>query len=443
MKKRTPAVSKSAAPGVFLLTIGDEILDGRILNTNSSWFGEQLRLAGIPVSEARSVPDQVPAIAAALREGARFPVVIVTGGLGPTNDDRTLEAAALTFRTPLKESKESLRHLRARYKARGLPLTPPRLKMALVPKGARVLPNANGTAPGVQLRALGAEFFFLPGPPLECRPIFERQILPFAKKKLHGRRLLRREFWRTFGRGESDVYQRVSSIVEALEQRFPETVAFGVHISFPYIDLTLEVRAGTGKVRVAPKEIEAACKDIDRALGSLCFSREREALSDAVARLLKQTRQTVASAESCTGGLLGKMLTDASGSSQFYLGGVVSYANAAKETLLGINKKLLQQHGAVSEAAVRAMAENMRRKLGADFALAISGIAGPQGGTETKPVGTTYVAFSTKERTRTMHQVILHGQGSRDQNRVIAAHLALDALRTELLGFNKTGIPVN
>jgi nicotinamide-nucleotide amidase len=423
--------------------VGDEILDGRIQNTNAAWFGEQLRLSGIPVSESRSVPDQIPAIATALREGARHPVVLVTGGLGPTNDDRTLEGAAAAFRLPLAETKDSLRHIRSRYQARQLPLTPPRLKMALIPKGARVLNNANGTAPGLQLSIKGAEIFFLPGPPNECRPLFERHVLPLAKKALQDRKIQRREFWRTFGRGESDVYQRVSSIVEALEQRFPDLVNFGVHISFPYIDLTLEVRSGSGKKRASPKEIEAACKDIDRALGFLCFSRERETLAEAVARLLKQEKQTVASAESCTGGLLGKMLTDAPGSSEFYFGGVVSYANEAKEILLGLNKKILQQHGAVSEAAVRTMAESIRRKLGTDFALAISGVAGPGGGSDAKPVGTTYVALSSKERTRTMHQVIFHGQGSRDQNRVIAAHLALDALRTELLGFHETGIPVN
>ncbi|MGZ3653151.1 MAG: CinA family nicotinamide mononucleotide deamidase-related protein [Bdellovibrionota bacterium] len=430
-------------PGVFLLTVGDEILDGRIQNTNASWFGEQLRVAGIPVSESRSVPDQVKAIAAALRDGAAYPLVIVTGGLGPTNDDRTLESAAAAFKAPLAQTKASLQHIRSRYQARGVPLTPTRLKMALIPKGAKIISNPVGTAPGVHLRAKGADFFFLPGPPGECRPMFERNVLPLAKRALRSRRLLRREFWRTFGRGEGDVYARVSSIVEALEQRFPESVNFGVHISFPYIDLTFEVRDTARGKRPAPRELEAACKDITRALGTLCFSRERESLADAVAKILKQDRLSVATAESCTGGLLGKLLTDTPGSSAYFVGGVVSYANSAKEVLLGINKKTLQQGGAVSEACVRGMAEGIRRKLGADIALAISGVAGPGGGTETKPLGTTYVALSTRERTRTMHQVILNGQGSREQNRVLAAHLALDALRTELLGFHETGIPVN
>jgi nicotinamide-nucleotide amidase len=434
---------KRRAPGVFLLTVGDEILDGRILNTNQQWFGEQLRFAGIPVSESRSVADQVKAIAAALKEGASHPIVIVSGGLGPTNDDRTLEGAATAFRRALGETKESFQHIKVRYEVRGIPLTPARRKMALVPKGAKVLANMNGTAPGVHLRVSGCDIFFLPGPPSECRPMFEKFVLPVAKRALRSRKLLRREFWRTFGRGEGDVYQRVSSIVEALEQRFPDSVQFGVHITFPYIDLTFEVRDSLKGRRPAPKEMDAAVRDISRALGTLCFSRERESLADAVAKLLRTERMSVATAESCTGGLLGKMLTDTSGSSAYYVGGVVAYANSAKETLLGINKKILQHDGAVSEACVRAMAESVRRKLGADFALAVSGIAGPNGGTETKPVGTTYVALSTRERTRTMHQILLQGRATREQNRVLAAHLALDALRTELLGFHETGIPVN
>lgn len=433
----------ATAPGVFILTVGDEILDGRIQNTNSAWFGEQLRYAGIPVAESRSVPDHSGAIAAALKDASAQPVVIVTGGLGPTNDDRTMESAGKAFRLPLAPTKESLQHIKSRYQKRGLELTAPRLKMAAMPKGSRVLQNPTGTAPGVHLRSKGTDFFFLPGPPNECRPMFEKFVLPVAKKSLRARRLLRREFWRTFGRGESDVYQRVSSIVEALEQRFPDSVAFGVHITFPYIDLTLEVREAQKHTRPAAKEIDGACRDIERALGTLVFSRERESLAEAVAKLLLQERATVATGESCTGGLLGKMLTDIPGSSRYYLGGFVTYANKAKESMLGVNKKLLDQHGAVSEPVVRSMAENVRRKLGATFALAISGVSGPGGGSEEKPLGTTYVALSNKERTRTMHQVLLGSQGSRDQNRILAAHLALDALRTELLGIHETGIPVN
>jgi nicotinamide-nucleotide amidase len=398
-----------ASPGVFVLSVGDEILDGRIQNTNAAWFGEQLRLAGIPVSEARTVPDATRSISSALREASRYPLVLVTGGLGPTSDDRTLEGA----------------------------------EAALGSKGRRALANPVGTAPGVRQRARGAEYFFLPGPPGECRPMFERFVLPFAKKALRSRRLTHRSFWRTFGKGERDIFQLAGAAAVGLERAFPDSVYFGIHISFPYIDLTLEIHAAPKGKRPPAREVELACERIDEALGPLCFTRERESLAEALARLLLERRLTVATAESCTGGLLGKLLTDTPGSSGYYIGGAVSYANSAKEILLGVNKKTLKEEGAVSEGSVRAMAEGIRSRLGADFALAISGIAGPGGGSETKPVGTMYVAISSALRTRIVRQVILRGRGSREQNRVVATHLALNALRTELLGSHDPGIAVN
>jgi nicotinamide-nucleotide amidase len=434
---------KTKENGVFLLAIGDEILDGRTQNTHATWFAEQLRLAGIPVAESRAVSDRLPAIASTLRDAARFPLVIVTGGLGPTNDDRTLEGAAKAFGLPLLESKAALRHLQKAYSARSLELTPTRRKMALAPKGARVLNNDNGTAPGLHLVHKGCDFFFLPGPPNECRPVFLKDVLPAAARRVRSRRLLQRDFWRTFGRGESAVYQQIQPLVETLEKRYPETLNVGVHIVFPYIDITIEAWKVPGRKSPPRTELERAADQISRALGSLCFSRSRESLAETVAALLRERKLTVATAESCTGGLLGKLLTDIPGSSTYYLGGVITYANSAKGLLAGVNKKSLSRHGAVSDLVVSEMAEGVRQRLGANYALALSGVAGPGGGSAEKPVGTIYVALSSGERTRTVRQVILGGKGSRDQNRIIAAHLALDALRSEILGFVENGIPVN
>lgn len=416
--------------GIFLLSVGDELLDGRTQNTNASWLGEQLRLAGLAVSEIRCVSDRIEDIVAALKAAAAYPAVIVTGGLGPTNDDRTLQGAAKAFRRKLGQTKASLAHVKSRYEARGLPLTEARLRMALIPKGGEVLENRNGTAPGVALNINKTNFYFLPGPPNECRPIFEKEILPDLRKK--GRKLALRKFWRTFGRGESDVYQRVASAVENFEKKYPATFAFGVHISFPYIDLTLEV--WEGKKKPTKKEITALSGLIDKQVGELCFSRDRISLADAVAALLLEKKLTVATAESCTGGLLGKIFTDRPGSSAYYWGGVVSYDNSAKEILLGVNRSTLERHGAVSAETVKEMADAIRRQLKTDYALAISGVAGPGGGSAEKPVGTVHVALSSKAGTKTAHQVILNGKGSRDQNRVIATNLALDLLRNALRG---------
>lgn len=431
-----PRNQKQKPKGVFLLSIGDELLDGRTQNTNASWFGEQLRLAGVAVAEVRCVSDRIEDITKALRAANDYPLTIVTGGLGPTNDDRTMEAAAKFLKTPLQETKASLAHVKSRYEARGLELTSHRRRLALVPKGSIILDNPTGTAPGVRLK----RFFFLPGPPSECRPMFTQNILPLAQK-MAPRRLLRREFWRTFGKGESDVYNRIAPIIAELEKTYPGSINFGVHISFPCIDLTLE--AWDAKKKPSGKILDEATHKISAAVKDICFTRERENLADAVFRLLKEKKLTVSAAESCTGGLVGKMLTDMPGSSDVYLGGVISYAYSAKEDLLGVKKETLEKYGAVSEETVREMAEGCRTRLKSDFALALSGISGPGGGLPNKPVGTIHVALSSERGTKTLHQVILFGRASRDQNRIIAAHLALDALRTELLGFHGTGFPLS
>jgi nicotinamide-nucleotide amidase len=312
----------------------------------------------------------------------------------------------------------------------------------LVPRGAQILENETGTAPGVLIQKKKTLFAFLPGPPTECRPIVLRDLIPIARERVGGKRLYRREFWRSFGRGESEIYQRVAPLVKNLEKRFPLSVSFGVHISFPCIDLTWEVW-DTGEARPGDEEIDRVVKQITEALGPLCFTRRRESLAETVFQLLQKNQRKLATAESCTGGLIGKLLTDIPGSSEVFLGGAVSYANEAKEILLGVPHETLETHGAVSEETVRAMAQGIRERLRADFGLAVSGIAGPAGGTKEKPVGLVYVGISGEQGTKIVHQVILNGQGNRDQIRVIAAHLALDALRREILVSHGSEIPVH
>jgi nicotinamide-nucleotide amidase len=422
---------------VLLLSIGDELLDGRTQNTNASWFGEQFRLNGIKVTEVRCVSDDLPEIVAALKAGSKFSFVIATGGLGPTNDDRTLQGAAKAFRLPLARTKASFEHIRSRYEARKVELTAARLRLALVPKGSKILQNPTGTAPGVQLRVSGTEFFFLPGPPHECRPMFEKDILPLAKRKLAGRKLVRREFWRTFGRGEGDIYSSVKPVIDALEQKYPEAIRFGVHINFPYVDLTLEHWKTPGGKNPGESELDSAVKDIGRALGMLCFTRERETMPEVLVKILQHLKVTLATAESCTGGLVGKLLTDIPGTSSIYVGGVIAYANEVKVGLLGVRPETLESVGAVSEQAAFQMAEGARERFGSTFALSLTGISGPGGATPTKPVGTLYVALSDEQGSQTMHHVILGSKGSREQNRIIAAHLAFDALRRRILGVSK------
>ena len=433
---RRPRPAPAAAPayghGVLLLSIGDELLDGRTQNTNASWMGEQLRFAGVPVAEVRCVSDRIEDIVRALHEGRNFPLVVSTGGLGPTNDDRTLAGASAAFKVPLTRTKASLEHVQSRYAARSLPLTEVRLRLADIPKGSKVVPNPTGTAPGVELKAGTTTYYFLPGPPSECRPMFTASILPIAQKKVAVKKLVRREFWRTFGKGEGEVYGRIAAAVEALELKYPRTFSFGVHITAPCIDLTLEVWNVKGERRPAEEEIEELISHVNQEMGSLVFTRERETLVQAVSRELAARKLTLATAESCTGGLLGKALTDIPGSSAYYWGGVISYDNRAKEVFLGVKPETLKRVGAVSEDTVREMAEGVRARLKTDYALSLSGVSGPHGGSAEKPVGTIHVALAGPGGTRTLHQVILGGKGSREQNRNVAVHLALDLLRDAL-----------
>lgn len=419
--------------GIFLLSIGDELLDGRTQNTNATWFGEQVRLNGISVAEVRCVSDRIEDIVSALKYGEKFPIVISTGGLGPTNDDRTLQAASKAFRKKLASTNESLKHVTDRYKARNLPLTESRLRLTLIPQGSKIIANPTGTAPGVHFKKAKTDFYFLPGPPNECKPMFEKKILPLAKRKVSERKLLHREFWRTFGRGESEVYQRIAPLIDQLEKKYPKTFTFGVHISFPCIDLSFEVWSDGKAKRPTKVEISEACSAISDAIGDLCFTRSRETLPEMMFRYLKEKNLTIAAAESCTGGMLAKLITDFSGSSKVFLGGAITYANSAKEILVQVKRDTLQKHGAVSEEVVKEMAEGIRKKLGADYGIAISGVSGPDGGTAEKPVGTICLAISGPRGTKTLRQSILAGKGNRDQNRVIAVHMALDLLRGEIL----------
>lgn len=427
---------KKRRQGILFLSIGDEILDGRTQNTNASYFGEQCRLNGIPVAEVRAIADDLPEIIRTLQEAQNYKIVVATGGLGPTNDDRTMEGAALAFKKKLSQTKAAFAHVKKCYEARGLPLTPERLRLAQVLPNSKIIQNPTGSAPGVHYKHKNTEYFFLPGPPNECRPMFMQGILPLAKKSLISKKLARREFWRTFGKGESDAFAEISPLVKELEKKYPQSITFGVHISFPCVDFTLEVWKIPGAKTPTNKEIDTITNTIQEKLGRICFTRERETLPEYIVKLLKEKNLTLSTAESCTGGLLGKVITDISGSSSIYKGGVVTYANEAKEILLHVNS--IAKHGAVSHQTAAQMAHQIRSRLNADYSLALSGVSGPTGGTPEKPVGTIYVALSNKRETKTMHQVILNSRGSRDQNRVIAMHLALDALRTEILGLQDT-----
>jgi nicotinamide-nucleotide amidase len=417
---------------VLLLSVGDEILDGRILNSNAQWMGDQLRSLRVPVREIRSISDKPEHIRKTLLEAGKFKLVVATGGLGPTNDDRTMSTAAAAFKLPLVLNAKALSLVRRQYQKRSLELTESRRKLAFLPKGAKVLMNQVGTAPGALIVWGSTTFIFLPGPPNECHPMFTRFVTPIAKKLCSGRKLVARKTWRLFGKGESDIYQAISPEISELEKKFPDSFQFGIHINFPCIDLTLETwRIGSKAIPTA-RDLRSLLEKIESQLGSLLISRKKESLAEVVMNLLKERGATLSLAESCTGGWVGKILTDIPGSSQVLLGGVVAYANSAKEKTLGVSPEILRGKGAVSGETAQAMAEGALSLFRSTYALALSGVSGPGGGSEKKPVGTLQIGLAGPSGSFSEHHWVLKGAGTREQNRLVSVYLALDALRKTL-----------
>lgn len=416
---------------VFLLGVGDELLDGRVNNTNANFFATHLTQNGLKVVEVRAVADSIAIIGKALHEAARLAdTVIVTGGLGPTSDDLTAEAAAKAFGKKYVESAEARKQIKAMLQLRGTNPTPARLGMARVPAGAKIMRNDHGVAPAFHCRHDNCDYFFLQGVPRECRPIFLEQILPRLKKQARGQGRRHYNIWRTFGRKEADIHLALKPLIQRFEKKYPDAVRFGFQIPWPCVDVRFEV--WQAKKMPTAREISDICRSISEALQEWTFSRKDESMAEAVMQRLRLHKKTLATAESCTGGLVGKMLTDIPGSSENYLGGAVTYANSAKQVFAAVSHGSIRRHGAVSRQVAAEMALGIRDALSADLAVSLTGISGPSGGTKDKPVGTIYIGLADHEKVTCQHKVNLSAQGARHQNREYAAHLALDMIRRHL-----------
>lgn len=395
---------------LVVLTIGDELLRGDVIDTNGAWLGERLFALGRFVSARISVGDALYDIVRALLEiGARADVAVVSGGLGPTSDDRTAEAAARAAGVGRTMHEPSLARLHERFARLDLVLTSNNETQALLPDGADALPNDHGTAPGFALLIGGCRCYFLPGVPRELRPMFDASVAP----RLGGAPLLSRTL-RVFGMGESHIDHALGDLNAGevsvhYQTRFPENL------------VKLVSRDASALARV---EAEVRAR-----LGSSIYGTDDESLATVVGAALGAQEATLALAESVTGGLVGHLVTGPPGSSNYLVGAVVAYADAAKEALLGVPHDLLVRHGAVSEETARAMAEGARRAFGATFGVATTGIAGPGGGTASKPVGTFHVAVAGPKGTVSHHRV--HG-GDRERTKLLAAWSALDLLRHAL-----------
>mgnify|MGYP002642050637 FL=1 len=371
-----------------VLCVGSELLLGNITNGNARWIAEQLAALGVPHQRQMVVGDNRERLMAEVRQAAgRCRVLITTGGLGPTPDDLTTEAIAAAFETPLVEHPEIWAEIQARLSARGRICSPSNRRQAFLPEGAAVLPNPTGTAPGMIWSPVpGFTVLTFPGVPSEMKAMWQQTAAPWLRQSglaagVFASRMLR--FW---GVSESALAEEMADL---LEQANP-TVA-------PY--------AGAGEVKLritarAEHQADAEAlllpveREIRRRTGQSCFGVDEQSLAEVVLQQLRLRGQTVAVAESCTGGGLGAALAAVPGASDVFLGGVIAYANGVKQGLLGVPAELLLAHGAVSDPVAQSMAEGARRVTGADWGLAITGVAGPGGGSDEKPVGLVHLAIA-------------------------------------------------
>jgi len=405
------------------LSIGDELLTGEVVDTNQSLIAGRLFEAGLGVERHLTVPDDEGAIAAALVELARsFDKVIVTGGLGPTPDDLTAAAAARAAALPLHPSAEAIAHL-ARFSERvSGGLHPANSRQALVPHGSPLIPNPLGTACGFTLRIAGTEFFFLPGVPFEMERMLEESVLP-SLIKADGGDPGRRCILKLFGISEAAAAAELAGL---LPEGSPVQLAYCVR--FPELHLILRSAKRHGVLLA-----EARAAVLDR-LGRYLFAEDEATMDSVLAGLFRRSGSTLALAESCTGGLIAAQITRVAGSSAWFLEGAVTYSNAAKVRTLQVPEELIESRGAVSAEVAIAMASGARAASGADLALSVTGIAGPDGGTPEKPVGTVFVALADLNGCLVKQYQF---PGDRDRVRSITCFSALNLLRRKLLASPK------
>jgi nicotinamide-nucleotide amidase len=408
-----------------IVTIGTEMLLGDLVDTNTAWISQRLAALGVSMYRHTTVGDNNDRIIGALRDAAsRADLVVTTGGLGPTSDDLTNACLGMLTGRPMVEYPEARRHIDEKFAKFGREPTPSNYKQALFPEGTELIPNPLGTAPGALVEWEGTLFATLPGVPSEMKRMFEETLEPLIRERSDGSIVSKTLHFA--GIGESALAEKVQDFLDASDPTVAPLAGQG------RVRLRITTRAATeeeahGKIRPVEEEI------LDR-LGEYFFGEDEETLESSVGRLLANRGATVALAESCTGGLISKRLTDVAGSSAYFVEGFVTYSNASKERLLGVPKGVLAEHGAVSEPVARAMAEGARKISGADYGLSVTGVAGPGGGTKEKPVGLVYVGVADAEGATAEKLDLTAWARSRSSIRERSANRALDLLRLRIEG---------
>jgi nicotinamide-nucleotide amidase len=411
-----------------ILTIGDELTRGEIVDTNSSWLAAQLWDLDVTVRWMTSCRDDEGDLHRALVDATgRADLVLCSGGLGPTEDDLTVDVVSKLARVEPVLEEGALAQMTAWLTARKAPVTDIQRRQVRIPAGARVHPNRAGLAPGFEVEISGVPVVCMPGVPRELHAIVEGGLAARIRALREARgaapRIARR-IYRVFGRGESQISQACRGVVDGVAGA---TIHY--QVKFPETLVKIVVQDPDGDAaRARLEELDAAVRE---RLGGFLYGTGEPRLPDVLVRELVEQKLRLATAESCTGGMIGSLITDVSGSSAAYVGGAIVYANAEKERQLGVRAETLAAHGAVSEETVREMAEGARARFGVDLAVAVSGIAGPDGGTPEKPVGTVWLAVASPRGVATKH---LTWPGSRDQVRTLAAWWALAMVREALRG---------
>jgi len=415
-----------------ILSTGDEVLNGAVIDSNAAHIARKLLQAGIPVVRHITVGDDMDRLVAALDDiGKRSQVAVVTGGLGPTLDDLTAAAAARAAGVELAENGAALGYIEDFFSQYFRKMTVSDRKQALLPASAEPIVNPAGTAPGFRMRIGQCTCFFLPGVPMEMKRMMAESVLPAITSSFRagdGPRHHQEKLLSLFGLPEATVNERIAGLADGFGE-----VKLGMIARFPVIDVKLT--AFGPDAAILEDSIEKAAGQVTGILGNWIFSTRQEPMEAVVGELLREKGATVALAESCTGGLIAHRLTDVPGSSDYFLFSAVTYANAAKEGILGVSPETLAAHGAVSEPTVREMAKGARRIAGADYGLSTSGIAGPTGGTAEKPVGTVCIGVAGPDRT--ISRRIGFPFRNRSANKEIFAQTALDMLRRELSGLDQ------
>ena len=410
-----------------IVSTGTELLLGETLNTSAHYVTGKLSALGIEVDYHTTVGDNPERLEQVLRQAIeRTDLLITTGGLGPTVDDLTKELVAKVLDIKMELDPSSLEQIKQFFGRRKAPMPMSNEKQAYFPKDSKILPNPIGTAPGAIIEKNGKTVIILPGPPFEMQPMFDTYAWPELQRiadpqaeRMHERVL------KVFGMGESAIEEVLTDLMSL------PNLSMALLAKRAEMHIRLVVRNSNKASEEAEEVLKRVEEEIRRRLGTKVFGSDQETMIGIVGQLLKIEQRTIATAESCTGGLLGAALTQEPGSSEFYLGGVVSYSNSLKQGLLGVSEESLNKYGAVSEEVAKEMAEGIRLKAGSDLGISTTGIAGPEGGSDQKPVGLVYVGLATPEG---VHVEKIQLYGERESVRQLTVQAALNKVRVHMLG---------